>query len=275
MSRPFGLGLHPAGGLLVTDPGRGMVHFYDWQRRRYATCGPDRPGGLPSPVDVVALGDGRIVVSDSRLGSLEAFDEKGNWLGRFADRVELGRPSGLAIDRERQEIYVVDVLAHAVVALDLDGGELRRFGGRGKQPGEFNFPTHVEIGQAGQVLLTDAMNFRGQVLTQGGEPLTILGRLGDGPGRFSKPKGIAGDDLGRVYVVEGLYDAVEVFGKEGRLLMHVGRSGQGPGEFWLPADVVCDRVEGLLFVADSYNRRVQVFRILRDGESGPERESEK
>ncbi|MCL5271264.1 MAG: hypothetical protein M1457_12110, partial [bacterium] len=64
--RPFALAVHPAGGLLVADPGRKLVHFFDWSRRRYVAIGEGLPGGLPSPVGVAALPDGRILVSDSR-----------------------------------------------------------------------------------------------------------------------------------------------------------------------------------------------------------------
>jgi sugar lactone lactonase YvrE len=45
-------------------------------------------------------------------------------------------------------------------------------------------------------------------------------------------------------------------------LLSLGASGSGPGEFWLPAGLAFDDKEQLLFVADSYNSRVQVFRLI-------------
>jgi DNA-binding beta-propeller fold protein YncE len=46
--------------------------------------------------------------------------------------------------------------------------------------------------------------------------------------------------------------------------MAFGREGHGPGEFWLPAGLFIDP-RGRIWVADSYNRRVQVFDYLPEG----------
>lgn len=52
---------------------------------------------------------------------------------------------------------------------------------------------------------------------------------------------------------------MQVFDREGRLLYYFGARGTGLGEFQLPAGLFIDR-EDRIFVVDSYNRRVQVFR---------------
>jgi len=260
--KPFALALHPRGGLLVTDPGRRTVHFYDWSRRRYVELGSSRPGGLSSPVGVAALDDGRILVSDSRLGSVESFEPNGRWLGSFVKSGVLKRPAGVAVNRRRREVYVVDVLGHAVAVFDLEGSLLRTIGGRGDKPQAFNFPTHVAIGPQDRLVVTDSLNFRVQILEPDGTFVRSIGVAGDAPGGFAKPKGVAVDPRGRIMVVEGLHDAVEFFDWDGRLLLSLGASGSGPGEFWLPAGLAFDDQEQLLFVADSYNSRVQVFRLI-------------
>jgi hypothetical protein len=61
--------------------------------------------------------------------------------------------------------------------------------------------------------------------------------------------------------VDGIYDTVQVFNPEGELLMHFGSSGFKPGHFWLPAGIAIDR-ENKIFVADTYNHRVQIFKYL-------------
>jgi len=47
----------------------------------------------------------------------------------------------------------------------------------------------------------------------------------------------------------------------GNLLMFWGGAGRGPGQFNLPAGLFVDP-EGRLFVADSYNHRVQAFQLI-------------
>lgn len=65
---------------------------------------------------------------------------------------------------------------------------------------------------------------------------------------------------GRIYVVESYFDHLLVFERDGRLLLPIGGSGVGPGQFNLPAGVATHG--DLVYVADSYNQRVQIFRVL-------------
>jgi DNA-binding beta-propeller fold protein YncE len=262
MVRPYALATHPAGGLLVTDPGRARVHFYCWEKRRYIALGVERQGGLPSPVGVAALADGRILVSDSRLGAVLAYDAEGRALGTFAGPESFGRPTGLAVSADGNEIYVADAANHRIVVLDPQGNVLRRLGERGSDEGRFNFPAHLAVTPGGAIAVSDAMNFRVQLIRPDGAFVRSVGSLGDAPGRFSTPKGVAADSAGRLIVVEGRYDALQFFSPESALLLNIGGPGGGPGEFWLPAGLCIDREQGLLFVADGYNSRVQVFRLL-------------
>jgi hypothetical protein len=45
------------------------------------------------------------------------------------------------------------------------------------------------------------------------------------------------------------------------LLLSIGNQGQGEGEFWLPAGMFITP-DNTIFVADSYNKRIQVFRYI-------------
>ena len=52
---------------------------------------------------------------------------------------------------------------------------------------------------------------------------------------------------------------MQIFDAQSRLLLDWGQSGSEPGEFWLPNGIVISPKDEI-YVADSYNRRVQVFR---------------
>ena len=260
--RPYAVALHPEGGLLVADPGRSLVLFYNWNKRRTIEIGPKRKGGMPSPVGLAALPDGRILVSDSRLGTVETFAADGKYLGPFCPKGTLGRPAGIAASAARGEVYVADVINHCVKVFDLNGTLKRTIGSHGDGPEQFNFPTHLALDPQGRLLVTDSLNFRVQIFLPDGKHVGSFGQLGDAPGQFSKPKGIASDRDGNIIVVEGLYGVLEFFDPQGRLLLSLGKSGHASGEFWLPAGIGADWKEGLVFVADSYNKRVQVFRII-------------
>jgi DNA-binding beta-propeller fold protein YncE len=260
--RPYAIAVDAKLGLLVTDPGNQCVHRFDWDSRRYRRIGESLAGGLPSPVGVAVARDGSILVADSRLASVERFSAEGRHLGRFAADHAFRRPAGIAVDGASGEVYVADVLAHQVLVFGAEGALRRTLGGNGSAPGRFNFPTHLGLDGSGGLLVADGMNFRVQRLARDGEALTVYGRVGTARGDFAHPKGVAAWDAETFVAVEGLHDALVLFDGEGRLLMTLGEAGSGPGQFWLPAGLAADRARGLLFVADSFNSRVQVFRLL-------------
>lgn len=262
--RPYAVALHPKGGLLVADPGRRIVHFYQWSRRAYVPIGAEAKNGLPSPVGVAALADGNILVSDSQLCAVWRFDVEGKDLGPLAQSPLLGRPAGIAVHASTSEIFVADVTNHCIRVMNPEGKLLRTLGKRGDKPGEFNFPTHIAIAPDGNLLVSDSLNFRIQILRSDGSPVVALGVHGDAPGQLSKPKGIAASPSGEVFSMEGLYDVLNIFNAQGELLLALGGAGSEPGQFWLPAGLAFDPAENLLFVADSFNCRVQVFRLLED-----------
>ena len=79
------------------------------------------------------------------------------------------------------------------------------------------------------------------------------------------PMAMTFDSKGKLYVTDvGLIHRVLVFSKSGKLEREIGtmamatKKGQFPGRFYFPNGVLVDR-DGKIFVADSNNRRVQVF----------------
>jgi hypothetical protein len=54
---------------------------------------------------------------------------------------------------------------------------------------------------------------------------------------------------------------VQVFGRDGTLLYTFGRTGGGPGELQLPSGLWIDSSDRV-YVADSYNQRVQMFQFI-------------
>jgi DNA-binding beta-propeller fold protein YncE len=53
---------------------------------------------------------------------------------------------------------------------------------------------------------------------------------------------------------------VQVFDREGRLLYYFGKRGTEAGDFQLPAGLFIDSNDRI-YVVDSYNHRIQVFRF--------------
>lgn len=257
MIRPYAIAVD-GDRIAVADPGARSVHLYDMgaqEYRRIATAGGT---AFESPVGV-ALAQDRVYIADSALGKVFAVDLDGKLLSSIEG---LQRPTGLAYDAAAGRLYVADTLDHRIVAFDDRGKELFSFGRRGTGEREFNYPTHLFV-RGDRLIVNDTMNFRLQVFDLDGAFRGSFGSHGDGSGDMAQPKGVATDRDGNVYVVDALFNRVQIFDPDGRLLLGFGGPGFQVGDFWLPSGlfIAADRI----YVADSYNRRVQVFQFLGGG----------
>lgn len=250
----------------VTDTEARTVWVADFARETL-TPFPRKPGKagetLASPIGVAVESDGRVFVSDSAKNVVFVFSPQGKHLATLGNG-RFGRPTGLAVDRTQQRLYVVDTVKCQVVVFGTDSlKELSQFGRRGSAPGEFNLPVHIAA-HAGLLYVMDTMNFRVQVFDDGGQFLGQFGQMGDGPGDLPRSKGIGVDSEGHVYLSDALFDNVQVFDRAGKLMMSFGGLGEKKGQFWLPAGIAVDS-RNRVYVADSANRRVQVFQYLGRG----------
>jgi len=265
MIRPAAIGGNRSGLIAVADPGVPTIHIYDFAASRYAQPGEETARRLRSPVGIAVAPDGRIFVADSQQGQVLVLGPSGDFLDEWGAGV-LQRPTGVALDLSADRLFVVDAILNEVLCFDRNGQLTNRFGERGLQPGQFNYPIHAALTPDGRLCLTDSMNFRVQVLSPQGEPQLAFGSAGDSGGDFTRPKGIGTDSSGRYYVVDAAFENVQIFDPEGRLLLAFGAPGTGPGELSLPTGIYLGP-SNRIYVADSYNSRVQVFQLLGGADS--------
>lgn len=263
MVRPYDIATDSRGRLLVTDPGARAVHIFDFEKNKYTCIEGGKHDTFLSPIGITVDGDDNIYVTDSELGKVFVFDSRGKArrvLGDIKGEGFYKRPTGIAWDRAANQLYVTDTLRDRVYVTDMDGAVIRYFGGRGIQPGQFNFPTEVVL-HGDDVFVVDAMNFRVQMFDRMGHFRAQFGAVGDSFGEMFRPKGLAIDTEGNVYLVDAALEAVQVFNRQGQLLYSFGRGGSRMGEFQLPSGLAIDS-RNRIYVADSYNHRVQVFQFV-------------
>lgn len=254
--RPYGVAWD-GGDLLVADPGaRRVVRVADGGR---VSVSPE--GAAGAPVALAACGSG-VVASDPEQGRVVRLDRDLRRVAVLADGLQ--RPTGLACRDGR--VYVAETGAHRITLLEPDGTH-RSFGGRGAEPGRFNFPTALALA-GDELLVGDTLNFRVQRLDgETGAARGIFGRLGDAAGEMPRIKGVAVDARGQVWVTDALTSRVSLYNADGDLLLALGGEGMVPGRFSFPAGVAA-HPDGRVAVADSFNRRIQVFRVLqREGKA--------
>src|SRR5581483_1939550 len=269
---PYGVAVDSRGRLLVVDTRARLVHVFDAENHKYKTFNAPRSDPFAAPIAIALDAKGQIYVSDSVRSRIFVFNSEGKFLrtigGLGKTESIFKRATGIAIDRRRERLLVVDTMAMRVIVLGLDGQVIQRIGERGLEPGKFNFPTQIAVAPDSSFWVVDSLNFRVQHFDSDGKPLNGFGRLGDSIGEFDKAKGISLDSHGNVYVVDGFRDHVQAYTPEGRLLFFFGTTGPAEGQFFLPTGIAIDQNDRI-YVADSYNRRVQMFHLRGDAKLQP------
>lgn len=264
LAKPYAVTTDRKGRVYVTDTVWGAVWIFDRENRQVRTIGNSGQERLVTPSGIV-VDDARgiIFVSDTKLDRVFGYNESGKIVLAIGAKDEFYSPAGLALDAASNRLFVSDAGRHVIRVYDsVSGVFLFAFGKRGKNHGEFNFPTHVFL-RNDKLYVTDTMNFRIQVFDREGKYLWSFGEIGAEMGQFARPKGVAVDSDGHVYIVDAAFNNFQVFNDKGELLLFVGGLGRDPGQFWLPSGIHIDAQDNI-YVVDQYNHRIQVFRYLKD-----------
>ena len=206
----------------------------------------------------VALSPEVVAVILSPQPILGLYDWQGAKLKTLNLKREVGRITGIAY--HQNTFYVVDTERHQIVAISQTGRVLQRYGERGVDQGQLNYPTFITVTAEGTIYISDTMNFRVQMLNAEGKWLKQYGTPGVGPGQLNRPKGVAVDSSGRVYIVDGSFDNVQIFNKAGQFLLHFGSAGHLGGELMMPTDIAISIP--WIYVSDTMNKRIQCLRML-------------
>jgi DNA-binding beta-propeller fold protein YncE len=265
LRKPYGITTDKRGRIYVADTELKFVFVIDpvtkvVERREGSTRAP-----LSLPVGVAIDAEERLFVSDADLHMIVCFSEAGRPLATFG-AAQLGRPGGIAIDRDRNRLYVADAKAARVAVFDVGTFQfLNYIGGPGKPPlrenGKFFGPTNVALDREGNIYVADTLNYRVQIFDPSGKFIRAFGAQGDRPGEFIRPKGIAVDSEGHVYVADAEFNNFQVLTPDGQPLLAVGVLGTDPGQFALLAGLYIDP-KGQIYTSEMFRGRIQVFQYL-------------
>lgn len=239
--------------MIIADAGTGMIYRYDLVKKRmYPVKGAgDQVIGEVSDVEIMP--DRTFLVTDTLGKRAIQFTFGGKIKKVFASDPNLSRPIAVSWDEKRKLVLVADELYSHVVAFSPDGEAQFGIGGRGIGEGKFRIITDM-LQTADGLYVSDRIELAVQKLKDG----RYVEHFGEKEVTF--PTAIARDAYGRVFVADKADSRIKVF-LDGKMIDLVGRNGGGSGEFRLISDmkIYNDR----LYVVDSLNSRIQVFRILK------------
>ena len=176
------------------------------------------------------------------------------------------QPRNLAV-AEDGSIYVADSMNHRIVHLDQEGEMINSWGGSlSDSAGQFNEPWSLSIGPDGSIYVADTWNHRIQKFTSEGEFITNWGFFDQTQDQlaFWGPRDVAVDRDGNVIVTNTGNKRIAIFDENGNAISQFGGFGFQPGEFDEPVGLAVGP-NGVLYVADTWNQRVQSFIPNGDG----------
>jgi len=236
-------------------------------------------------------------VASSQMASAELsfsleFGSFGSSEGKFKS------PSGLALDRESNLLYVADTDNNRIQIIDVDGNcsgsdELAddvcfvdEFGTSGKGEGEFDSPTALVLDTGSDLLyIVDSGNDRIQIIDVDGNCgsdeladdvcfVDEFGGSGTGEGKFDLPSGLALDtSTNYLYVADTRNNRIQIIDVDGNcsgndelandvcFVDEFGGSGNGKGKFDLPSGLALHTDNDMLYIADTDNNQIQIIDV--------------
>ena len=206
-------------------------------------------GQLSNVLPGVTFYDGEnILVSDTDSSNIKMFTIQGQHVCTIDRGSTTFRPWGISISPDGH-IYVCDAANHCVCVFDVNGNS--SFGSRGSGDQCFYWPRDLCFARDGFLYITDVHNSRICVYDKDGKFIR----------KFTttyQPWCIDATDCGQLIVSSFWSDNVMIYTTGGDLVHVFGENGSGLGQFSRPFGVSVDS-DGLVYIADRDNNRIQVF----------------
>ena len=181
---PGAIAVNPAGSLYVACSSLGVIQKYTakGEALKVLASAGSGEGQVHFPLDLAIDSSGAIWAADTENNRVDKFSGE----DKFVKSISLGsnaKPWGIGISRGG-EVWVTEPWEKRVSVLDGEGKLLRRFGSAGSGPGQFAWPSDVELDSRGYAWVADAVNDRVQIFNEAGEYVTQFGSKGSGPAQI-------------------------------------------------------------------------------------------
>ncbi|MBN2373188.1 NHL repeat-containing protein [bacterium] len=259
------------GDTYIADSGLQMILIFDKDLMPVSAI--DKSHGIKSPMSVAVDKKGKIYVleetpQEKHRCRISVFGPAGRKAASMEIKGFKGAEDFQATDIDIDEdgnIYLAGGSSCMLVILSKSGEFIRAI-----KPVE-KTDTGEEIGadvvrvclNAGHIYLLSEWRGHVYVYDRKGNHVNTFGQKGGSTGKLSRAQGLAIDNAdGTVYVMDYMRHTLLIYDPSGAFINEFGGEGRGPGWFSYPKDIAIDG-QGRLFVADTFNKRVQVFQTRK------------
>ena len=262
IEQPRHIAFAKTGEMVVCEQGSNcMKVFHGNQKllRSFGHTGPEE-SRLDGPLGVAISSDNTVFVAACHC--VKKFTLEGRFIASVGSQgsgqLQFDAPWAIAYNHTNNRVYVCDTHNHRITVLNHDLTSHGSFGSMGSEVGQLNFPGGISVSRNGNVVVADYFNNRVQIFDANGHHLSSITHTGAGE-RLGLPISVAVGPDDRVYVVEYSCDRVSVFDENGKYIMSFGKRGDKDGEFKVPYAIAA-RDDGYIYVSDTGNSRVQIFK---------------
>ena len=250
--------------VFVMDGVNSRVAVFDQQGRYLYSFGTrgSAPGEMLLPVGIGISSSGEIYVADTGNHRIQVFGKDGAFRRSFPLVTGVkGDPTDVLPSPFKDFCYVCDNDNHQVQVYDATSGDfVLAWGGKGKNLGEFRYPSILTSDHRNRVYVVDVMNARVQTFDPYGERAWEVAVWGIASDRLFRPKGVALDTKSRVLVSDSFMGTIKVFLPGGDLFGYIGDSKGKRRRFTTPTNIILDS-KGRLLVVETRANQVTVYRM--------------
>ena len=246
--------------VVVTDTGNNRLLRYSYANETLTPEGTFKVQELRYPIRLQIAPDGDIYVLDGKLLKIARAGQDGTFKGFMSFNGVPGTqeviPRSFKVGGERGFIYILDVFGSRVLVVDGTGKYQRHI----PFPKDHGFFSDLAVNYRGDVLLLDSIKGTLYAAPSDSQEFSLLANDLKEHARF--PSHITADNQGTIFITDHHGGSILVIGLDGVI------KGQQLGFGWNESllnypSQICIGSENHLFVADTNNSRVQIFKIIQ------------
>ncbi len=253
------------GHVYVADYANHRIQVFDTKGNyitKWGTYGEGN-GQIHKASALTVLPSGKIYLSDQFNYRIQVFTANGTFVTTWGTKGEgdgqFLHPHVPAVDSEGN-VYVSDRDLANIQKFTSGGKFIMKWSEEGSDDGQLSKPESVVVDSKDNVYVADYGNHRIQKFSKDGNFILKWGSKGVGDGEFNGPAGLSIDKNDNIYVTDKNNNRIQVFTANGTFLTKFGSQGNATSQFILPEGIGVDMKTGLVYVADTGNYRIQVFR---------------
>lgn len=264
MHMPTDVAVDSKGTIYVADGARDRIAVFS-KDRQFQTA-TTRPAGqsLKRPVGISIDAQDNLWIADSGHQRVLGITPDDKLIDKIdlpaVDEKRIASPTSVLVTPDNKRIYIVDNPNHRLFIRDNATKTISVQGKLGQAAGQFNYPFMLGRANNGDILITEAIGSRVQVLGANDKWAGAIGSWGVELGQLFRPKGVVVDKAGRIFISDSTLYVIQAFDARGRVIGCLTTPDGRPMKFEHPMGMAFDN-QGRLYVVELNAHRVAILTL--------------